>query len=83
MLKWFAEHPTAANLLMAAIILLGLTSLPQLQRETFPRRRRRDARETPPRRWDGGVPLRGAFLFREFRSGHKAGPGFFPLIGVY
>jgi len=37
MLKWFAEHPTAANLLMMAIILLGLTSLPQLQRETFPR----------------------------------------------
>jgi HAE1 family hydrophobic/amphiphilic exporter-1 len=37
MLKWFAEHPTAANLFMAAIMLLGLTSLPGLQRETFPR----------------------------------------------
>ena len=37
MLKWFAEHPTAANLTMVAIILLGLVSLPELQRETFPR----------------------------------------------
>ncbi len=37
MLKWFADHPTAANLTMLAIILLGLVSLPNLQRETFPR----------------------------------------------
>ena len=37
MLKWFAYHPTAANLAMLAIILLGLVSLPNLQRETFPR----------------------------------------------
>lgn len=37
MLKWFAQHPTAPNLLMLAIIVLGLISLPQLQRETFPR----------------------------------------------
>ena len=36
MIKWFAEHPTAANLCMLAIILLGLIALPDLQRETFP-----------------------------------------------
>ena len=37
MIKWFALHPTAANLTMLAIIILGLISLPNLQRETFPR----------------------------------------------
>jgi len=36
MIKWFAEHPTAANLVMMAIMILGLISLPGLQRETFP-----------------------------------------------
>jgi len=36
MIRWFAEHPTAANLSMLAIILLGLIALPDLQRETFP-----------------------------------------------
>ena len=36
MIAWFAHHPTAANLLMAAIMVLGLAALPELQRETFP-----------------------------------------------
>lgn len=36
MIKWFAEHPTASNLSMLAIILLGFFALPSLQRETFP-----------------------------------------------
>ena len=36
MIKWFAEHPTAANLSMLAIIILGIIALPDLQRETFP-----------------------------------------------
>jgi multidrug efflux pump subunit AcrB len=36
MIKWFAEHPTAANLTMMAIMILGLITLPDLQRETFP-----------------------------------------------
>jgi HAE1 family hydrophobic/amphiphilic exporter-1 len=36
MIKWFAEHPTASNLSMLAIILLGMVALPNLQRETFP-----------------------------------------------
>lgn len=36
MIAWFARHPTAANLFMAAIMILGLVTLPNLQRETFP-----------------------------------------------
>ncbi|MEJ2589962.1 MAG: efflux RND transporter permease subunit, partial [Candidatus Thiodiazotropha sp.] len=36
MIDWFARHPTAANLLMGAIMLLGLTALPGLQRESLP-----------------------------------------------
>jgi len=36
MIAWFARHQTAANLLMAAIMLLGLVALPGLQRETLP-----------------------------------------------
>jgi multidrug efflux pump subunit AcrB len=35
-IAWFARHPTAANLLMAAIMVLGLVALPDLQRATFP-----------------------------------------------
>lgn len=35
-LEFFAGHPTAANLLMAAFLVLGLISLPDLQRQTFP-----------------------------------------------
>lgn len=36
MIKFFARHPTAANLLMLSILLLGVVSLSQLKRETFP-----------------------------------------------
>lgn len=36
MIAWFARHQTAANLLMVAIMLLGLVALPELQRETLP-----------------------------------------------
>jgi len=36
MIRFFAEHPTAANLLMAIFIVLGIMSLPNLRRETFP-----------------------------------------------
>ncbi|MDP5214749.1 efflux RND transporter permease subunit [Pseudoalteromonas tunicata] len=35
MINFFAKHPTAANLLMLIICLLGLHSLTQLKRETF------------------------------------------------
>lgn len=37
MIKWYTQHPTAANLTMLAVIILGLISIPELQRETFPR----------------------------------------------
>ena len=36
MIGYFAKHPTAANLLMLIIIVLGLSALPTLKRETFP-----------------------------------------------
>jgi multidrug efflux pump subunit AcrB len=36
MIRYFADHPTAANVLMIAIIILGIVSLPALKRETFP-----------------------------------------------
>ncbi len=36
MIDWLARHPTAANLLMASVMILGLTALPGLQRETLP-----------------------------------------------
>ncbi|HUV38837.1 MAG TPA: efflux RND transporter permease subunit, partial [Planctomycetota bacterium] len=37
MIRFFAAHPTAANLMMLMFIILGITALPHLQRETFPR----------------------------------------------
>lgn len=37
MIRYFAGHPTAANLLMLAILALGVLAIPQLQRDTFPR----------------------------------------------
>ncbi len=36
MIRYFIEHPTAANLLMLLLIVMGLTALPSLKRETFP-----------------------------------------------
>ncbi len=37
MIKFFAAHPTVANLLMIGFLAAGLYAAPQLQRETFPR----------------------------------------------
>ena len=37
MIRYFARHPTAANLIMLAFIVAGLFAAPILQRETFPR----------------------------------------------
>jgi len=37
MIRYFASHPTAANLVMLAFIVCGLFAAPLLQRETFPR----------------------------------------------
>ncbi len=36
MIRYFADHPTAANILMFIIVLLGISSLPSLNKETFP-----------------------------------------------
>lgn len=36
MIAFFARHPTAANVVMFAILLLGAFALPQLQKDTFP-----------------------------------------------
>jgi len=36
MIRFFAAHPTAANILMFIILLLGIASLPNLNKETFP-----------------------------------------------
>lgn len=36
MIRLFAVHPTAANILMLAFIVLGLAAAPNLQRDTFP-----------------------------------------------
>ncbi|MDX9895440.1 MAG: efflux RND transporter permease subunit [Desulfofustis sp.] len=36
MIRWFAAHPTAANLLLLLLLAAGLFSAPALRRETFP-----------------------------------------------
>ncbi|MGF1693064.1 efflux RND transporter permease subunit [Photobacterium kagoshimensis] len=36
MIRFFSRHPTAANLMMFTLLLLGFVSLPQIKRETFP-----------------------------------------------
>ncbi len=46
MIRFFAGHPTAANLVMAAFLILGLVATPSLLRETFPRIQPRDVQVT-------------------------------------
>ncbi len=36
MIRWFAGHPTASNLLLIVILAMGIFSAPKLLRETFP-----------------------------------------------
>ncbi len=36
MIRFFADHPTAANLVMIIFIVLGIIAAPKLQRATFP-----------------------------------------------
>jgi multidrug efflux pump subunit AcrB len=36
MIRWFAGHPTAANLLLILLLAAGLFAAPSLRRETFP-----------------------------------------------
>jgi multidrug efflux pump subunit AcrB len=52
MIQFFARHPTAANLLMLALMVLGLVTLPKLQRDTFPL--------IPPTEVEARIPYPGA-----------------------
>lgn len=36
MIRFFTSHPTAANLMMIMLVVLGLVTLPSIKRETFP-----------------------------------------------
>lgn len=36
MIRFFAAHPTAANLLMLLLLTIGVVTLPEIKRETFP-----------------------------------------------
>lgn len=36
MIGYFARHPNASNLMMAAAVVVGLSALPQMERESFP-----------------------------------------------
>lgn len=55
MIRYFAVHPTAANILMVVIILMGLATLPSLNRETFPDIVNRNVQVTVP--YPGAGPL--------------------------
>ena len=52
MIRYFADHPTAANLLMAAFLIVGLAFAPSVKRETFP--------DIPARSVEVRVPFPGA-----------------------
>ncbi|MBN2450670.1 MAG: efflux RND transporter permease subunit, partial [Lentisphaeria bacterium] len=52
MIRFFAGHPTAANLLMALFMIVGLASLPHLRRETMP--------DFAPREIEVRIPYPGA-----------------------
>lgn len=46
MIRYFAAHPTAANILMFIILLLGIAALPGLNKETFPEIQRNQVKVT-------------------------------------
>lgn len=52
MIRFFAAHPTAPNLLMLFLLVLGISALPTLERETFP--------EFAPQELQISVPYPGA-----------------------
>lgn len=60
MIRYFTTHPTAANLMMVAFLVVGLISLPALLRETFPR--------IEPRTVQVSVPYPGATPTEVLRS---------------
>ncbi len=48
MVRWFARHPTAANLLMISLLVIGAAALPGLTRETLPEFAPREVQVTVP-----------------------------------
>lgn len=60
MIRYFTTHPTAANLIMIALLVVGLVSVPSLLRETFPR--------IEPRTVQISVPYPGATPTEVLRS---------------
>ncbi|ARU58245.1 RND superfamily NFE family efflux transporter inner membrane pump subunit [Oleiphilus messinensis] len=54
MIRFFAGHPTAGNLLMVLFLALGLMSLPNIQRETFPEIAQNEVRVSVP--YKGATP---------------------------
>lgn len=52
MIRFFAGHPTAANLMMVAFLVVGLSFAPTVKRETFP--------DIPARSVEVRVPFPGA-----------------------
>ena len=52
MIRYFADHPTAANLVMVAFLVVGLAFAPSVKRETFP--------DIPARSVEVRVPFPGA-----------------------
>lgn len=55
MIRYFAEHPNAANILMIVIIMLGFAALPSLNKETFPEIKNRHVQVTIP--YPGASPF--------------------------
>ena len=56
MIRFFASHPTAANLLMIGFFVLGIQALPSIQRATSSSsaRIRHSAGAASPERWTAG-----------------------------
>jgi len=54
MIRYFAGHPTAANLLLLLLVVLGLSALPTLERETFPEFAPQEVQVTVP--YPGATP---------------------------
>ncbi|MDI3325707.1 efflux RND transporter permease subunit [Pontibacterium granulatum] len=48
MIRYFTAHPTAANILMVVILLLGAVALPSLNKETFPEVKQNKVQVTVP-----------------------------------
>jgi len=55
MIRFFTRHPTAANLLMLMLLLLGILSFGSIKRETFPEVHTYEVEVTVP--YPGAAPL--------------------------